>query len=233
MRQWTGSSLNQVIACRLFGANPLPEPMLAYCQLDSWEQTSVKFESQLCHFYSKKFIWKCRLSKFSPGGDKLKRHNGAYGFVEKIVVLESQTVFESLFQTRCPRQEVVFQNGSEGGIGRSVKTAESMFYVSITNNWLFIARVWPRSQGLPPVAGAYWETNSMGWCKKDVTPLLTHWSYVFLALTHRFVFQQLDIICNACVIPSAASISYISKCAPYITTTKPILVSQCMSYILF
>ena len=26
---------------------------------------------------------------------------------------------------------------------------------------------------------------SMGQCKKDVTPLLTHWSYVFLALTHR------------------------------------------------
>ena len=30
----------------------------------------------------------------------------------------------------------------------------------------------------------------MGECKKDVTPLLTHWSYVFLALTHRhFPFQ--------------------------------------------
>ena len=26
---------------------------------------------------------------------------------------------------------------------------------------------------------------SMGLCEKDVTPLLTHWSYVFLALTHR------------------------------------------------
>ena len=26
--------------------------------------------------------------------------------------------------------------------------------------------------------------NSMGYCKKDITPLLTHWSYVFLALTH-------------------------------------------------
>ena len=25
----------------------------------------------------------------------------------------------------------------------------------------------------------------MGWCKKDVTPLLTHWSYTFLALNHR------------------------------------------------
>ena len=27
---------------------------------------------------------------------------------------------------------------------------------------------------------------SVGWCKKDVTPLLTHWSYVFLALTHGY-----------------------------------------------
>ena len=38
MRQWTGSALVQVMACRLFGAKPLPEPMLAYCQLDSWEK---------------------------------------------------------------------------------------------------------------------------------------------------------------------------------------------------
>ena len=29
------------------------------------------------------------------------------------------------------------------------------------------------------------DIRSMGSCKKDVTPLLTHWSYVFLALTHR------------------------------------------------
>ena len=28
---------------------------------------------------------------------------------------------------------------------------------------------------------------SMGWGKKDVTPLLTHWSDVFLALIHRYV----------------------------------------------
>ena len=31
---WTGSALVQVMACRLFGAKPLPEPMLEYCQLD-------------------------------------------------------------------------------------------------------------------------------------------------------------------------------------------------------
>ena len=33
------------MAMRLFGAKPLPEPTLAYCQLDPQEQTSVKFES--------------------------------------------------------------------------------------------------------------------------------------------------------------------------------------------
>ena len=28
---------------------------------------------------------------------------------------------------------------------------------------------------------------SVGWCGADMTPSLTHWSYVFLALTHRFM----------------------------------------------
>ena len=32
------------MACRLFGAKPLAKSMLAYCQLDLWEQISVKFE---------------------------------------------------------------------------------------------------------------------------------------------------------------------------------------------
>ena len=71
MRQWTGSSLIQVMACRLFGAKPLPEPMLAYCQLDSWEHISVEFESEFCYFHSRKCIWKCRLPNwrpFCPGG---------------------------------------------------------------------------------------------------------------------------------------------------------------------
>ena len=43
MQQWTVSTLVQVLSCRLLGAKPLPEPMLTYCQLDPWEQTSVKF----------------------------------------------------------------------------------------------------------------------------------------------------------------------------------------------
>ena len=28
---------------------------------------------------------------------------------------------------------------------------------------------------------------SMGWCKKDITPLPMHWSYAFLVLTHRYI----------------------------------------------
>ena len=54
MRQCTRSTLVLVIACRLFGAKPLLEPMLTYCQLDYWKQTSVKFKSKLQHFLSRK-----------------------------------------------------------------------------------------------------------------------------------------------------------------------------------
>ena len=36
----------------------------------------------------------------------------------------------------------------------------------------------------------------MGECKKDVTPLLTYWSYVFLALTYQFELQYLSKIDN-------------------------------------
>ena len=34
MRQWIGSALVQIMACRLFGVKPLSKPMLTYCQLD-------------------------------------------------------------------------------------------------------------------------------------------------------------------------------------------------------
>ena len=46
MRQWTGSALFQVMACRLFGAKSVLEPVLHYCQLDTPEQMSVKSESK-------------------------------------------------------------------------------------------------------------------------------------------------------------------------------------------
>ena len=35
---------------------PLPEPMLAYWKLDSWEQILVKIESEFYHFHSRNVI---------------------------------------------------------------------------------------------------------------------------------------------------------------------------------
>ena len=34
MRQWIGSTLVQIMVCRLFGAKPLSKPILSYCQMD-------------------------------------------------------------------------------------------------------------------------------------------------------------------------------------------------------
>ena len=43
MRQWTGSALVQVMACRLSGDKPLPKPVTVYCQLDHYEKMESNF----------------------------------------------------------------------------------------------------------------------------------------------------------------------------------------------
>ena len=35
MCQWIGSALVQIMACRPFGAEPLSEPIMDYCELDT------------------------------------------------------------------------------------------------------------------------------------------------------------------------------------------------------
>ena len=57
MRQWTGSALVQIMACRLLGTNPLSKPMLGYCQLDPQEQTSVKFQSKYKKWRHQAITW--------------------------------------------------------------------------------------------------------------------------------------------------------------------------------
>ena len=66
MRHWTGSSLVHVMACRPFGAKPLPKPMMTYFQLDPQKQSSIKFLSKSNHFHWKNCIWKYRLPKWRP-----------------------------------------------------------------------------------------------------------------------------------------------------------------------
>ena len=81
---WTGSTLVKIMACRLVGAKPLSEPMVVYCQLDSWEQISMKFELKFYHFHSRKFIWTCCLPQrrpFCPGRDELNKNQKPWYYI--------------------------------------------------------------------------------------------------------------------------------------------------------
>ena len=59
-------TLLQIMACHLFGAKPLSEPMLPYCQLDPKEHISVKLYLKFKSFHSRKCTWKYRLPKWQP-----------------------------------------------------------------------------------------------------------------------------------------------------------------------
>ena len=67
------------MACRLFGAKPLSEPMLDYCQLllgTSFGEIWIWILSFACHFRSRKCIWNCRLPNwghFVQGGMSYKK----------------------------------------------------------------------------------------------------------------------------------------------------------------
>ena len=94
MRQGTGPALAQAMTCRLFGAKPLPEPMLAYCHLVSWEWITVKFESEFCHFHSGKCIWKCRLPQwrpFCPGWDELITRLASYTWLSTTINIKNSS----------------------------------------------------------------------------------------------------------------------------------------------
>ena len=53
MRQWIGSALVQIIACRLVGAKPLSQPVLGYCQLDplgtNFNEILIKIQNFFIH----------------------------------------------------------------------------------------------------------------------------------------------------------------------------------------
>ena len=50
-----------IMACRLVGAKPLSEPMLAYHWFEHEEQTSVKSSAKITLFYWRKYVSKCCL----------------------------------------------------------------------------------------------------------------------------------------------------------------------------
>ena len=58
-------SLIQIMACRLFGPKPLSEPMLAFYQLDPWEQSLVTFDLNSIIFSQEEHL-KMSSAKYHP-----------------------------------------------------------------------------------------------------------------------------------------------------------------------
>ena len=54
-------SLVPAMACHLFVAKPLSQPMMVYFQLDPWGYISVKYQSKYNNFHTTKCIWNYRL----------------------------------------------------------------------------------------------------------------------------------------------------------------------------
>ena len=76
MRQWIGSALAQIMACRLFGTKPLSKPILVYCHLTLRKKTfsETLFKRQNLSFT--KMHMKISSAKWPPfcsGGDELSR----------------------------------------------------------------------------------------------------------------------------------------------------------------
>ena len=86
----------------LFSTKPLPEPIPVYCQLDSWEKVSGKFEFEFYYFHSIKCIWKCRLPKrrpFCPRWDELIRLRKCTSLIDAFQVISFYCIkqFYNLF----------------------------------------------------------------------------------------------------------------------------------------
>ena len=79
MRQWIGSAMFQIMACRLFGAKSLSKPMLGYCQLDEFGPLWTNFSEILIKMQNFSFtkmhlkILSAKWRPFCPGGDELTK----------------------------------------------------------------------------------------------------------------------------------------------------------------
>ena len=151
----------------LFSNKPLPRPVLTYCQFDPWGQISVTLESKCTRFLSGKFVWKCRLQK---------------RYIQSLSVQDaSEQSFQLPFQfSGCIRPTLYLETSAIGN---------HHCHECLWPWWCWLA-IWKEHPGLLPVG---WTYTSIKW-KKDVTPLLTHWNYVFLARTHRYVLNPGDVI---------------------------------------
>ena len=64
MRQQTRPLSVQIMNCHVFGARP-SEPIEVYCEINHWNQISVKIILKHNTFHSTKWLWKCCLQNSS------------------------------------------------------------------------------------------------------------------------------------------------------------------------
>ena len=136
MRQWTGSASVQVMACRLFGTKPLPDPMLTSCQLDPYEQTSVKFGSN-----SKLFIHAfenivCDLAVILSNGRWVNKNLAA-----ALWTLRYNDVIMSAMASQITNHTIVFSTVGSGADKRKHQRAASLGFVFSIDRWI------PRTNG--------------------------------------------------------------------------------------
>ena len=123
--QWIGWALVQIMACRLFSAKTLPRSMPDYFQLDSWEQTSVKFWWKYQTFHSRKRSWDYRLQN----GGYFVRGGGGGGGVNPYLLHKAVNLV-----TIIPSQRTSLD--SDIGVSREV------LVVATVIQGIFIVRVW-------------------------------------------------------------------------------------------
>ena len=94
-----------------------------------------------------------------------------------------KTYIDGLVQERC--------NSIANALELHLSCANPLIYLHLfTWQWSIHAQL--HLALIPRVCCLILRYISMGWCKKDVTPLLMHWSYVFLVLTHWCIYIYLE-----------------------------------------
>ena len=132
MRQWTGSALVQVMACRIFGAKPLSKPMLGYCKTGTLRNKLQWNCNQIHNFSFTKMHLKISSAKwlpFWPGGDKL---TGQLSLCHMTIGLMPQVLHRTIFEL----QLLKLWTERQGKIGCLHKVALNDWLVGWTIDWL-------------------------------------------------------------------------------------------------
>ena len=77
------------MVCRQFGAKPLPEPMLAYCQFGSLEQISVKVKSVSIAFIKES---KYKVVVRTNGGHFVRKGEGGCAQMYKATIATDKSI---------------------------------------------------------------------------------------------------------------------------------------------